>query len=289
MSKKELFLIRFSLLLPAIMTLFGVIFLLPYSDSFDLSLLVIFYLLTGFGVTIGFHRLFTHRSFETSPTIQIILVILGSMAGQGPLYFWVATHRKHHAFSDKVADPHTPSKGFWHAHIGWMWTPEPINYARYSSDLMKLKYMQKYVATYFVWVLLGLLIPALLSYWHKQSAIGLLTGLVWGGFARIFLVQNATWAVNSVCHMWGGKSSNTKDNSRNNWLVSIFSLGEGWHNNHHNHPTSARHGLKFWQIDASYILIYCLSKINLIRNIKSKELVSVALMERNEIKDPVSP
>jgi len=272
MLKKELILIRLTLLLPAIVTLFGLIFLLPYSDLFDFSLLGIFYLLSGFGITIGFHRLFTHRSFETSRTIQIILVILGSMAAQGPLYFWVATHRKHHVFSDQAHDSHTPTEGFWHSHVGWMWTPQPMNYIRYSLDLLKLEYLSKYATRYFLWVFLGLLIPALLSYWHKQSAIGLLTGLVWGGFARIFLVQQATWAINSICHVWGKQPYNTQDHSRNNWLVSIFSLGESWHNNHHHAPTSARHGLTFWQIDLSYTLIYCMEKMNLVHNLKSKAI-----------------
>jgi len=230
-----------------------------------LALLLVMYVATALGVTVGFHRLFTHRSFETSWAIQLIFAALGSMAAEGPLLKWVAIHRRHHQHSDTHDDPHSPHhegqgifglvRGFWFAHLGWIFKPDPPNLARYVQDLRQSALLRQVSALFPVWVAVGLLIPAVLGGVLTGTWSGAILGLVWGGLARIFLVHHVTWSVNSVCHLWGGRPYRTGDHSRNNFLFGILALGEGWHNNHHAFPTSARHGLRWWQVDVSYWVI----------------------------------
>ena len=230
-----------------------------------LALLLVMYVATALGVTVGFHRLFTHRSFETSWAIQFIFAALGSMAAEGPLLKWVAIHRRHHQHSDTHDDPHSPHhegqgifglvRGFWFAHLGWIFKPDPPNLARYVQDLRQSALLRQVSALFPVWVAVGLLIPAVLGGVLTGTWSGAILGLVWGGLARIFLVHHVTWSVNSVCHLWGGRPYQTGDHSRNNFLFGILALGEGWHNNHHAFPTSARHGLRWWQVDVSYWVI----------------------------------
>jgi len=235
----------------------------------QLGLLLGMYILSALGITVGYHRLFTHRSFETYRPVQFILAALGSMAAEGPLLRWVAFHRRHHQHSDTQDDPHTPHlqgngffgliRGFWFAHLGWVFKPDPPNLSRYVRDLQQSALLRRVSALFPVWVALGLLIPAVLGGALTGTWTGAVLGLIWGGLARIFLVHHVTWSVNSVCHLWGGRPYRSGDHSRNNFLFGILALGEGWHNNHHAFPTSARHGLRWWQVDVSYWVIRALN------------------------------
>lgn len=245
----------------------------------DLGLLLGMYLLTGLGITVGFHRLFTHRSFETSVPVKFVLGVLGSMTVQGSLLEWVALHRRHHQYSDAEGDPHSPFhgmdhgvrgvlRGFWHAHVGWIVRPGPFELDRYVTDLRQSPTLRFVDATFAVWVALGLLIPAAVGGVLTESWAGALTGLIWGGPVRIFLVHHITWSVNSACHIWGSQPFETNDESRDNLLFGLLAWGEGWHNAHHAFPTSARHGLAWWQLDVSYWLIWGLARLGLVWKVK---------------------
>ena len=240
----------------------------------DLALLVGMYSLTNLGITAGFHRFFAHRSFKTGRVMEVLLAIAGSMALQGPVLFWCAIHRKHHQCSETPEDPHSPYqhgegikgflKGLWHSHIGWMLNGNLENWARYVPDLLKDKLIFKMNYWYFYWVLLGLLIPAVLGGLLTTSWQGMISGLLWGGFARMFLLHHTSWNIGSICHLYGFQPYETKDESRNNLICALLVFGEGWHNNHHAFPSSARHGLKWWQFDLTYLVIQLLEKIGLV-------------------------
>jgi stearoyl-CoA desaturase (delta-9 desaturase) len=244
----------------------------------DLGLLLSMYVLTALGITVGFHRLFVHRSFETYAWVKFIWAVLGSMAVQGSLFNWVALHRRHHQFSDTANDPHSPRhegtgvlallKGFWHAHIGWFFQADPPDLLRYVADLRQSRSLRAASYLFPLWVALGLAIPAVLGGLITRSWAGVWTGLIWGGLVRLFLVHHVTWSVNSACHLWGARPFKSDDESRNNALFGILALGEGWHNTHHAFPTSARHGLRWWQIDASYAVIRALQLFHLAWNVK---------------------
>jgi stearoyl-CoA desaturase (delta-9 desaturase) len=239
----------------------------------DFGLLTGAYLVTGLGITVGFHRLFSHKSFETGKSLELLWGVLGSMAIQGPLLRWVAMHRLHHHYSDKDRDPHSPNghgagvggvlRGLWHAHVGWAFGPDPIPVERYVTDLRKRVLPRAIDALFPLWVVIGLVIPATLGGLFTLSWGGVVRGLLWGGFVRVFLVHHITWSVNSVCHLWGSRPYPEKDSSRNNVLFGVLALGEGWHNNHHAFPTSARHGLRWWQVDPSYMVIWAMEKLGL--------------------------
>jgi stearoyl-CoA desaturase (Delta-9 desaturase) len=244
----------------------------------DLGLLLGMYALTVLGVTVGFHRYFTHRSFETGRVMQFALGALGSMAVEGPLLKWVALHRRHHQYSDQPDDPHSPCsegrgfraivRGMWHAHMGWFFRPEPPGLDRYVKDLRQSAALRAASALFPVWVLVGLLIPSLIGWALEGDVTGALMGFIWGGLTRIFLVHHVTWCINSVCHLWGGRSFASGDQSRNNFLLGLLAFGEGWHNNHHAFPTSARHGFSWWQIDISYWVIRTLALLGLVWKIR---------------------
>jgi stearoyl-CoA desaturase (delta-9 desaturase) len=257
----------------------AVIFLWGRAFSWvELGLLAGMYVLTGLGITVGYHRLFTHRAFETNRVVAFVLAVLGSMAVQGPLLKWVAMHRRHHQYSDTPEDPHSPHHhgggllgllcGIWHAHVGWLFTSEPPNLYRYVKDLYQDGPLRVASALFPVWVVGGLLVPAVLGGLLTGTWAGALWGFLWGGLARIFLVHHVTWSVNSVCHLWGRRPFANTDGSRNNFLFGVLALGEGWHNNHHAFPTSARHGLSWWQVDVSYWLIRGLALLGLAWNLK---------------------
>ena len=244
----------------------------------ELGLLLGLYGLTVLGITVGFHRLFTHRSFETNRVVEFVLGVLGSMAVQGPLLKWVALHRRHHQHSDRPDDPHSPHtqgrgvrgvlRGVWHAHIGWFFEPDPPDLDHYVKDLRQRRLLRAVSALFPVWVVAGLLLPAALGGLLTGSWAGAGWGAVWGGLARIFLVHHVTWSVNSVCHLWGRRPYRSDDQSRNNFVFGVLALGEGWHNTHHAFPTSARHGLRWWQLDLSYWVIRTLALFRLAWNLK---------------------
>jgi stearoyl-CoA desaturase (delta-9 desaturase) len=236
------------------------------------------YVLTAFGVTVGFHRLLTHRSFETNAAVKFILAVLGSMAVEGPVLRWVATHRCHHQHSDGQEDPHSPHghgngfrnmlRGLWHAHMGWLLSRDMPNVARYVADFKQDRLVRMVHRFFPLWVLIGLLIPAAVAGALTGTWLGAFLGFTWGGLARVFFVHHVTWSVNSVCHVWGRQPFRCHDQSRNNTLFGILAFGEGWHNNHHAFPTSARHGLRWWEFDASYVLIRVLALLGLAWNVK---------------------
>ncbi|MFN4261306.1 MAG: acyl-CoA desaturase [Gemmataceae bacterium] len=244
----------------------------------DLGLLLGMYILTAVGITVGFHRLFAHHSFETNRVVQFLLGILGSMAIEGPLLKWVAMHRRHHQYSDQPDDPHSPHyqghkvlgvlRGLWHAHIGWILEPDPPNLSHYVKDLRQSSMLRTVSALFPVWLTISLLIPTVLGGLLTGSWMGALFGLLWGGLARVCLVHHVTWSVNSVCHLWGSQPFPSHDHSRNNFLFGVLALGEGWHNNHHAFSTSARHGLRWWQMDVAYWIICILAVLGLAWNVK---------------------
>ncbi len=244
------------------------------------------YLLTAVGVTVGYHRLFTHKSFQTYPAVTWLLAILGSMAVEGPVLKWVAQHRRHHQHSDHEDDPHSPHlhgagfggmvRGLWHAHVGWVFGKDSPNLRRYVADLTSDPVLGVISNLWMLWALLGLLIPTLLGGLLTLSWSGALIGFIWGGLARLFLVHHVTWSVNSICHIWGRQPFRSHDQSRNNVVVGVLALGEGWHNNHHAFPTSARHGLYWWQIDLSYYLILFMQCIGLAWDIRTPSVEKMA-------------
>ena len=239
----------------------------------ELSLFVGMYFLTGMGITGGFHRLLTHRGFETPQAVRAAFLILGSMAGQGRPIDWAANHLKHHAFADKEGDPHSPLEGLFHAHLGWFFTGEPADRQRYGASLMADRLILFIDRTTVVWLGLGLLIPYLIGGW---------TGFLWGGVVRMAFLNHATFAVNSICHAFGSRDFDTKDESRNNWLVALLTFGEGWHNNHHAFPAMAYHGMSWRQFDATALVIRFLVFARLAKNVKlpRPELVARRLKEQ---------
>lgn len=226
----------------------------------DILMLAVGYVVIALGVAIGYHRLLTHQSFSTYPPIKAIILIFGCMAFEGGPLDWAATHLKHHAHSDQEGDPHSPLEGFWHAHVGWLFSLH--NFAkpgRYTPHLMRDKVV-RFVNDYaMLWMFLSLFIPFLIGGW---------TGLLWAGAVRVFLTTHITWSVNSVCHSFGQRTFKTTDQSHNNWLIGLLALGEGWHNNHHAFPTSAFHGLRWWQFDLAGLVIRFLEATGLAWNVK---------------------
>ena len=247
----------------------------------DLAILAVMYVLVGFGVTIGFHRLFTHRSFEAKPWLRATLAALGSMSVQGAVIHWVADHRKHHAFTDEEGDPHSPHlqegtgwrgvlSGLWHSHMGWLFGGERSSAKRFAPDLRKDPMIRRIDRLFPLWVTLGLVIPfvAGLALSGGELVAGL-TAALWAGLVRVFLQHHATWSVNSICHMYGKQPFAIKDESRNNWAVALVSHGEGWHHSHHAFPTSARHGLDKTQLDPSYAVIRLFERLGWAWNVKN--------------------
>jgi stearoyl-CoA desaturase (delta-9 desaturase) len=237
------------------------------------------YLLTAAGITVGFHRLLTHRSFQTSKPLEYTFAILGTMAVQGPVISWVADHRKHHAHTDEEGDPHSPHvghdggvrgvfAGLWHAHTGWlMSTQGRADWKRYAPDLYEDRGMRTISRRFVLLIAASLAIPALAGYILSGTLLGAFTGLLWGGLVRIFFVHHVTWSVNSVCHFLGSRRFDTDDRSTNVFWLALPSLGESWHHNHHAFPRSAVHGLKRWEPDPSAFIITVMEKMGLARNV----------------------
>jgi stearoyl-CoA desaturase (delta-9 desaturase) len=241
----------------------------------DLIVFALLYLLTGLGVTVGFHRLFTHRSFKTFPAVRGVLAVLGSAAIEGPVISWVADHRKHHAFSDRAGDPHSPHvdhgsgwrgalRGLAHAHLGWLFIhTQRGSRERYAPDLLADPVVAFVDRTFLVWALGGLAAAFVLGYAIGGTWYAGLTGLLWGGAVRMLVLHHLTYSINSLCHFWGRRDYVTGDHSRNVLWLALPTLGEAWHNNHHAFPTSARHGLSWRQPDVSALVIACMQRAGL--------------------------
>jgi stearoyl-CoA desaturase (delta-9 desaturase) len=245
----------------------------------DLVVFGVVYLFTGFGVTVGFHRHLTHRSFETSRGLRALLAGLGSAAIEGPVISWVADHRKHHAFSDEEGDPHSPHvghggglrgtlRGLFHAHLGWLFVhTQRGSKERYAPDLLSDPVIRFVDRSFVIWAILGLALPFGLGVAIGGSVMAGLTGLLWGGAVRVFVVHHLTYSINSLCHVFGRRPFDTGDESRNLAWLAPLTFGEAWHNNHHAFPTSAVHGLGRGQLDPSALVIRALERLGLVWNV----------------------
>jgi stearoyl-CoA desaturase (delta-9 desaturase) len=241
----------------------------------DVAVMAVMYVLTGLGITVGFHRLFTHRAFQTYAAVRGAFAILGSMAVEGRPIKWVADHRKHHAFADEEGDPHSPHvghqggwrgalKGLWHAHMGWLFrTVGLADRERFARDLLADRAVRAMDRLFWLWVVLGFAIPFGIG-WLVGGTLGTgLTALLWGGLVRVFLLHHVTWSINSVCHFFGRRRFRTEDESRNVFWLAPLSFGESWHHNHHAFPRSAFHGLRWLELDPGGLLILLLEKLGL--------------------------
>jgi fatty-acid desaturase len=230
--------------------------------------LALYWVSLSFGIGMGYHRLLTHRSYKPPKWVEYILATCGALALEGGPIFWVATHRVHHQFSDKHGDPHTPRDGKWWSHIVWMLVGNASHCdlaecGRYAPDLVKDPFHVRLSKYHYVpLIILGILL----------TAIGGLPFLLWGVFFRVTVGLHATWLVNSATHLWGRRRFPTRDGSRNNWWVALVTFGEGWHNNHHAHPTSARHGLAWYELDITWMTIRLLQAVGLAKSVQEASL-----------------
>jgi stearoyl-CoA desaturase (delta-9 desaturase) len=242
----------------------------------DLLILALMYCGIGMGITVGFHRLLTHRSFKCNRWVRAGFAALGSAAAEGPVIDWVATHRKHHQFSDVEGDPHSPHvghgsglRGLWHAHTGWLLeTQGQADWKRYAGELYEDKRMRRIGKRFPMLVVVSLVVPTLAGFvLHGFTLGGALRGYIWGGLVRIFLVHHVTWSVNSICHFFGRRRFDIEDHSTNVAWLAVFSLGESWHHNHHAFPRSAYHGLRWWELDLSGLFISGMERVGLAWNV----------------------
>ena len=244
----------------------------------DVVIATIAYFGTGLGVTVGFHRHFTHKSFKATRPMKVALAITGSLAFQGSIVSWVADHRRHHAFSDKEGDPHSPwlfgtgplalVRGFWHAHMGWLFDRDKTNARRFAPDLLADRDVAAVDRQFVLLTVVSLGVPALLGGLLSWSWWGALTAFLWGGLVRVGLLHHVTWSINSICHMAGRRPFGTRDRSANVWWLAVLSFGESWHNLHHADPTCARHGVKRGQIDMSARLIWLFEKFGWVHSVR---------------------
>ena len=245
----------------------------------DLVLFIGLYVICGFGITIGYHRMLTHHAFEAVAPLKAALLVAGSFALQGSALDWAIDHRTHHAYSDKEGDPHSPHHGFargplgaikglLHAHMGWMFRHNRTDQERYGKDILQDRLTMTVSRLFPLWAVLTFVVPFVLGGLLTLSWKGAVTGLVWGGLVRLFFNHHVTWSVNSICHFFGKRPFTTSDLSTNNWVLALPSLGESWHHNHHVFPTSAFHGLSWRQVDLSGWVIVAWEKIGLVRNVR---------------------
>jgi stearoyl-CoA desaturase (delta-9 desaturase) len=242
----------------------------------QIGIMVVMYLVSAIGVTLGFHRLLTHRAFQSYPWFEHSMAVLGSLSIQGSVMDWVADHRKHHAHTDKEGDPHSPHvghgtglSGFWHAHAGWlMETQGQADWRKYAPDLYEDRTMRRIGKLFPLLAIVSLLIPTLAGFVLSGfTAKGALEGYIWGGLVRVFFGHHVTWSVNSICHIFGARRFDVEDRSTNVWWLAPFSLGESWHHNHHAFPRSAFHGMKWWELDVTGLAIRALAKVGLAWNV----------------------
>jgi stearoyl-CoA desaturase (Delta-9 desaturase) len=244
----------------------------------DVGLAVFFYYFTGLGVTVGFHRHFTHGSFKAKRPLRVALAVIGSTAFQGGVISWVADHRRHHAFSDKEGDPHSPwlfgtgpvamVRGFWHSHMGWILGRDRTNARRFAPDLLADRDIVAVDRLFLPLTLASLLVPALIGGLVSFSWWGALTALFWAGFVRVAVLHHVTWSINSICHMFGDRPFAARDRSANVWWLAVLSFGESWHNLHHADPTCARHGVKRGQVDISARIIWLFERLGWVHSVR---------------------
>ncbi|KJE22457.1 Delta-9 acyl-phospholipid desaturase [Frankia torreyi] len=244
----------------------------------EIALLFVLWLVTGLGISVGYHRLFTHRTFKAAPSAAAVLAICGSMAGQGGVVSWVALHRRHHECSDREGDPHSPNlagaglpgrlRGLVHSHFLWMRRHEYPNVAHYAPDLIRNRSLMRVARRYHLWVVLGLLLPALVGGLAYRSWEGAVSGLLWGGLVRMFVLEHTIWAINSFLHMFGTRPYESRENSRNGGIFALLTFGESWHNNHHAFPDSPSFGLTWYRFDPGYWLIRIMAAFGLARDLR---------------------
>ena len=245
----------------------------------DVVIALVMYAISGHGVTVGFHRYFTHGAFKAKKAVRVAMAVAGSLAIEGPVIRWVADHRRHHAYSDREGDPHSPwkygedrrslIKGLWHAHIGWMFDIEQTNHARYAPDLLADSAIVK-VSKAFPWLsAVSLLTPPLVGYlWSGFAWQGAVTAFFWASLVRVALLHHVTWSINSICHAMGKRPFVSRDKAGNVWWLAIPSMGESWHNLHHADPTAARHGVLRGQLDSTGRIIWTMEKLGLAYDVR---------------------
>ncbi|WIX99586.1 acyl-CoA desaturase [Amycolatopsis mongoliensis] len=289
-SVAELITIRTFLLVPFLALAAAVPVFWGWGVSWlDLTIGGAFFVVSTLGITVGYHRYFTHGAFRAKRALRIALAVAGGLAAQGPVIGWVADHRRHHAFSDREGDPHSPwlfgtsplalARGFWHAHMGWLFGRDKTNVDRFAPDLEADRDMRVVDRLFPLWVVVSLLLPPLLGGLITLSWWGALTAFLWAGLARISFQHHVTWSVNSICHMIGERPFASRDRSANFWPLAILSMGESWHNTHHEDPTSARHGAQRGQIDISARVIWAFEKLGWAWNVRwptAKRLAALA-------------
>lgn len=260
-------------------------------SALDLGLLIGFYVVTGLGVTVGYHRLLTHKSFKAHPWVRVALAVAGSLSLQGAVIDWVATHRRHHAYPDEFGDPHSPHleasegvrgvlRGLAHAHLGWMFKPDMTVAETWAPDLLDEEPIARIHRAFPRFILATFVLPTVLGGLLSWSLAGAVTGLIWGGLVRVFLLHHVTWSINSICHFFGSRPFETRDESRNNPVMALLAFGEGWHNGHHAFPASARHGLRWWEFDASWMVIRLLQGFGLAGDVKLPSTTQLARKAR---------
>jgi stearoyl-CoA desaturase (Delta-9 desaturase) len=237
----------------------------------DVLIGALLYVVSGLGITVGYHRYLTHSSFKARRPLRVALALAGSLAMQGPVIKWVADHRRHHAFSDKEGDPHSPwlfgtgtaalARGFWHSHMGWLFDRDLTNEQRFTPDLLADRDIVRVDRLFVLWSAATLALPALLGGLLTWSWWGAFTGFFWAGLVRVALLHHVTWSINSICHMIGDQPFAARDHSRNVWPLAVLSFGESWHNLHHADPTCARHGVRRGQVDISARVIWAFEKL----------------------------
>jgi stearoyl-CoA desaturase (Delta-9 desaturase) len=283
MTRTERYVSLGSVIVPFAAFVFAIVLLWQKAvDGTDLAILAVMYVVTAMGITVGWHRMFTHRSFQAKRPVQLTFAVLGSMAGQGPLAHWVADHRKHHAHTDEEGDPHSPHVhdhgegvkgvflGLVHAHFGWLMTDwGQARHEQYARDIIEDRTLYGIHQWFVAIMLTGLLLPAAAGWLITGTLAGAATALLWGGFVRVFLGHHVTWSINSICHFFGRRRFDTDDHSTNVFWLALPSFGEAWHHNHHAFPRSAEHGLKGYEraLDPSAWLIRGMEKLGLVYNV----------------------
>ena len=284
LSARELRFQRRTTLLLTIGPLIGVVLAIRWLwgsgiTPLDFGLFLGFYAVTGIGITVGYHRLFTHRAFHARTPVRVVLASLGSMAVEGSIIQWCATHRRHHAYADQFGDPHSPHLaqapglkgvilGLWHAHVGWFLKPERSDPREWTPDLLDDHALVGVDTRFTTLTLASFLLPPLLGGLITMSFFGAFTAFLWGSLVRIFVLHHVTWSINSICHFYGKEAYQARDESKNVWAMSPISFGESWHNNHHAFPWSARLGLRAWQIDPGWYVIRSLKALRLVTKVK---------------------